>query len=70
MNTKQNFISVDFKTALSSYGEYFTLGERVRHEDSEAGEATITGFELDTATNEVRVFTTEGFAHLDFIRKL
>ena len=28
MNTKQNFISVDFNTVLSSYGEYFTLGER------------------------------------------
>lgn len=66
---EQNFISVDKKTAISSYGEYFSVGEVVRHEDSGVGEATILSFEADEPFNEVRVITDKGFAHIDFLVK-
>jgi len=35
IETKQNFISVDGKTVMNSYGEFFTVGETVKHEDEE-----------------------------------
>jgi len=67
---RQNFISADFKTAISSQDDWFTVGEVVEHQDKDAGEATIIGFGLDTDTNEVKVFTSEGYAHLDFLVKI
>lgn len=68
--TKQNFISVDRQTAISSYGEVFSVGEVVGHEDENTGEATIESFTLMVSENEIRVETDKGFAHLDFIVKL
>jgi len=70
IETKQNFISVDGKTARSSYGDFFTIGETVKHEDLEAGIATIISFKPDVESNEVIVNTDEGFAHLDFLVKI
>lgn len=69
-SSKQNFISIDGKTARSSYGDFFSIGEVVAHQDSEVGEATITSFTGDKAKNEIIVDTTKGFAHLDFLVKL
>lgn len=68
--TKQNFISVDGKTARNSYGEFFTVGEMVKHQDNEAGIATITSFVPDRYMNEVRVSTDQGYTHIDFLEKL
>ena len=67
---KQNFISVDGSTAKNSYDEYFVVGEVVRHESWEAGEATILSFELNLEMNEVKVHTDKGYAHIDFLAKL
>jgi hypothetical protein len=68
-NTKQNFISVDKKTAMSSYGEFFSVGETVRHDDANAGTATIVSFEPEVDKNEVKVITDKGHTHIDFINK-
>lgn len=70
MTTKQNFISVDRKTAMTSYGEFFTVGEVVGHEDDTCGDATIESFTLLVNENEIRVETDKGFARLDFIVKI
>lgn len=67
---KTNYISVDKKSALSSYGETFLVGEKVKHDDEDAGEAAIMSFEVDESMNEVKVNTDKGYAHIDFIRKL
>ena len=67
--TNQNFISTDFRTVRNSYGNFFTIGEEVEHEDDEAGKAIITGFGLDIPSNEIMVYTTKGFTHLDFVVK-
>jgi len=64
---KQNFISTNKSTAINSYSQVFTIGDVVIHDDGTAGEATITGFEIDDEYNEVKVFTTSGYAHVDFI---
>lgn len=66
---RQNFISVDEKTVISSYGEAFTIGEVVKHEDSESETAIILGFTPITDRNEIRVYTDKGYAHIDFLVK-
>lgn len=68
--TRQNFISVDGKTAKSSYGEYFTVGELVKHQDTTVGEATIKSFTPIPEMNEIEVITDNGFAYLDFLVKI
>lgn len=67
--SKQDFISVDKKTALNAYGVFFTVGEEVGHEGSE-DTATIVSFEADTEMNEVKVNTTRGWGNIDFLIKL
>lgn len=69
MTKKQNFLSVDGKTARNSYGEFFNVGEVVGHQDEEAGTATILSFEPKENENEITVHVTRGYAHLDFITK-
>ena len=66
---KQNFLSVDKKTARSSYGEFFTIGEEVGHEGAEDN-AVIQGFVEEFDGNEIKVFTSKGHCHLDFLVKL
>lgn len=66
----QNFISVDGKTVINSYGQYFTVGEIVKHDDSSVGEAKIISFEPITERNEIRVETDKGYAHIDFLVKI
>lgn len=70
IETKQNFISVDKQTARNSYGEFFTVGETVSHQDTEAGDATIISFTAELAMNEVRADTNKGSAHIDFLVKI
>lgn len=70
IETKQNFISVDGKTVMNSYGEFFTVGEIVKHEDEEAGPAIVISFEPDINNNEIRVNTNEGYAYIDFLVKI
>ena len=70
IETKQNFISVDGKTVRNSYGEFFTIGEEVAHQDGEVGKAIIINFESEVEKNEIKVITDKGFAHIDFLVKL
>lgn len=65
----QNFISTDKKTVINSYGEYFTVGEKVKHEDNDAGESIILSFEPNIEKNEIQVNTDKGYAHIDFLVK-
>jgi hypothetical protein len=67
---KQNFISVDGQTAKNSYGQYFSVGETVGHQDKSVGESTILKFEPEIEMNEIKVHTDKGFAHLDFLTKI
>ena len=69
IETKQNFISVDKKTVRNSYGEFFTVGELVKHDDEEAGTAKIISFECNIEKNEIKVVTDKGYAHIDFLIK-
>ena len=69
IETKQNFISVDEKIVRNSYGEFFTIGEKVKHEDEEVGIATIVSFEADEEKNEIKVTIDKGYAHIDFLVK-
>jgi len=68
--TRQNFISTDKKTVRNSYGDFFTVGETVGHEDEGAETAVIISFEPKIEENEITVQTQKGFVHLDFIVKL
>jgi len=69
IKTNQNFISVDGKTARNSYGDFFTVGETVAHQETSFGEAKIMSFEPKTEENEITVMTDRGYTHLDFLIK-
>ena len=69
LDLRCNFISVDYKIARNSYGDFFKIGEDVGHENNE-DTATIISFELDEESNEVKAWTDKGWAHIDFICKL
>lgn len=66
---EQNFLSVDGRTAINSYGEYFQVGELVWHDDI-VGNAIILSFQGVKRENDVTVFTSKGYTHLDFLVKL
>jgi hypothetical protein len=66
---RQNFISVDEKTVINSYGEVFTIGEVVKHEGNGSETAVILGFTPIPDRNEIRVYTDKGYAHIDFLVK-
>lgn len=67
---RQNFISTDGKCVKNSYDEYFTVGDLVKHDDEEAGTATILSFEINHERNEVKAHTDKGYCHIDFITKV
>jgi hypothetical protein len=69
---KQNFLSANGHVARNSYGDYYRVGEKVKHEAGELGEQTavIERFSVDTESNEIKAHTTKGWAHLDFLRKM
>lgn len=66
---RTNFISVDNKIVISSYGELFSVGEVVGHEGAD-DTATILSFEPVPEENEIKVHTDKGFAHIDFLVKI
>jgi hypothetical protein len=67
----QNFLSVDGKTAINSYGEVFVVGETVGHEGTKEGDTAVINYlAASIEDNEIVVFTTKGTAHLDFLVKL
>jgi hypothetical protein len=68
MNT--NFISVDKKTVINSNGDFFSIGETVKHQDPDAEKATIINFEPNTEINEIKVITNKGYAYIDFLIKI
>lgn len=67
---KQDYLSVDKKTAISSNGEILEVGDLVEHDDKEAGTATIKSFAFDYERNEVVANTEKGSAHISFIYKI
>ena len=68
MLTRQNFLSVDKKTARSSEDQFFTIGEECGHEGA-TDYAIIYGFVEEIDGNEIKVFTSKGHCHLDFLVK-
>lgn len=69
LDLRCNFISVDYKIARNSYGDFFKVGEEVGHESNDET-AIIQSFSLDEESNEVKAWTNLGWAHIDFICKL
>lgn len=67
---RKNYLSVDKQTAMSSYGEFFEVGEKVTHDDKNVGSAIIISFEMNEDINEIRVITDKGYAGLDFLIKI
>jgi hypothetical protein len=67
---RQDYLSVDKLTAISSNGEILGVGDLVEHDDKEAGTATIQSFAFDYELNEVIANTEKGSAHISFIFKV
>lgn len=68
LDLRVNYISVDYKSAVDSDHNFYKIGQEVCHEGANIDEiATILSFEIDEQSEEVKVHTTKGWAHLDFI---
>lgn len=67
---RQDYLSTDNLTAISSNGEILEVGDLVEHDDKEAGTATIQSFTFDYESNEVVANTEKGSAHISFIFKI
>ena len=70
LENRQNYLSVDEKTAMSGNGDFFKIGEKVKHDGAGEEQATIQSFICDKDRNEIRVNTDKGYAHIDFLVKL
>lgn len=68
---RQDYLSVDETTAISSNGEIFHIGDVVKHEDNAVAdqEATIISFSLNKETMDVIAQTERGTARISFIYK-
>lgn len=70
---RRNFISPNSDMAINSYGEVFTIGQRVVLEsDSNNGNEEsqiIIGFKIDKESNEVSAVFENNWAHIDFIEQ-
>ena len=69
MTKNNNYIAANKKTAINTTGEILSVGDVVRHQDSEAGTAVILSFEIDERVGEVKANTDKGYSHIDFIYK-
>lgn len=73
---KKHFIALDKRSAIiyetvTGNIHFFEVGDVVKHDDDTVGLATIVSFEEShDYPGEVKVNTTSGYAHLDFIIKL
>lgn len=69
LELRQNFLSVSKKIARDSFGVYYKVGELVGHEGAE-DTAIIESFSVDEESEELKVHTSRGHCHLDFLVKL
>lgn len=67
---RKNYISTDGLTAMAGLGDFYEVGEEVKHQGAGDEVATIISFEHEVEMNEVKVTTTKGTCHLDFLVKL
>lgn len=70
INYRKDYLSVDKLTAISAEGEIFEIGDVVKHDDKEAGQATIKSFYFNYETNDVGVNTEKGSSNICFITKI
>ena len=64
-----DYLSVDKQIALSAEGEFFKVGDIVKHESEGDDTATIESFFLNEETMDVLAQTNLGAARICFIYK-
>jgi len=67
---RKNYISTDGLTAMAGLGDFFEVGEEVKHQDASVAKAKILSFEHDTFMGEVKVVTDKGYCYIDSLIKL
>lgn len=70
IENRTDYLSVDKTKAISAHGEIFTVGDLVKHDDKEAGTATIQSFAFDYESNDIVANTEKGSARICFITKV
>jgi hypothetical protein len=67
---RKDYLSVDTLTAISSEGEIFEVGDKVKHEgDSLNRVGTIEKFHINSTKNEVEAVTEHGIGSISFLYK-
>jgi hydroxymethylpyrimidine pyrophosphatase-like HAD family hydrolase len=68
VQNRKDFISVDKKTAISSSGDIFNVGDLVCHEGAKQDQVgTILKFVENQESNEVHAYTEYGWASISFL---
>jgi hypothetical protein len=67
---RKDYLSVDTLTAISSEGEIFEVGDKVKHEGDPLNKiGTIERFHLNLSRNEIEAVTEHGVASISFLYK-
>lgn len=68
VKNRKDFLSVDKLTAISSEGEIFNIGDKVKHTgDDENRIGVIDKFSLNTESMDVIAHTEHGSARISFL---
>ncbi len=68
IDDRHDYLSVDGTRVLSCHGEFFHVGQEVKHEGADENEiGIIERFELDVEDNSILAYTTKGHGHIEFL---
>lgn len=68
INDRQDYISIDKKTAISAEGEIFKVGNKVTHDGADFNEvAIINKFSINKKSYDIIAHTNLGTARISFL---
>lgn len=67
IDDRQDYISIDKKTVISSEGEILKIGSKVKHDSAGDEIAIIKKFTIDKESYDIIAHTTKGTARISFL---
>lgn len=69
-DNRQDYISIDKKTVISSEGIILKIGDKVKHDSAGNEIATIKKFTINKESYDIIAHTTKGTARISFLYNL
>ena len=68
VKNRKDFLSIDDKTAISSYGDVFNIGDKVSHKgDISSKKVKILRFEINIGTQDIIAHYKEGASTISLL---